>query len=422
MYKETKWIPFDKKIWLASPTMHGEELRYMQEAYDTNWMTTAGGNIEVIEKEIPEIIGCGYAVALTSGTSALHMAIKLAGNRIYGKKEKALEGKKVFCSDLTFCASVNPVVYEGGEPVFIDCEQDTWNMSPEALEKAFQLYPDVKIVILVHLYGTPARMDEIRKVTDKYGAVIVEDAAEALGAAYKGRMAGSLGDYSVISFNGNKIITGSSGGMFLTDKPEDADRVRKWSTQSKETAPWYQHEEMGYNYRMSNVVAGVIRGQLLHLDEHISQKRRIFERYKEGLKDLPIKMNEADSDMNANHWLSCMLINPKAMCHQNRTETTVEYEKESGKTCPTEILEALTKLNAEGRSIWKPMHMQPIYSDNEFVMADGSKKSSAIGYDESELTDVGADIFSRGICLPSDIKMTQQQQDRIIETVSACFE
>ncbi|MBU5681108.1 DegT/DnrJ/EryC1/StrS family aminotransferase, partial [Blautia sp. MSJ-9] len=369
-----------------------------------------------------EIIGCGYAVALTSGTSALHMAIKLAGNRIYGKKEKALEGKKVFCSDLTFCASVNPVVYEGGEPVFIDCEQDTWNMSPEALEKAFQLYPDVKIVILVHLYGTPARMDEIRKVTDKYGAVIVEDAAEALGAAYKGRMAGSLGDYSVISFNGNKIITGSSGGMFLTDKPEDADRVRKWSTQSKETAPWYQHEEMGYNYRMSNVVAGVIRGQLLHLDEHISQKRRIFERYKEGLKDLPIKMNEADSDMNANHWLSCMLINPKAMCHQNRTETTVEYEKESGKTCPTEILEALTKLNAEGRSIWKPMHMQPIYSDNEFVMADGSKKSSAIGYDESELTDVGADIFSRGICLPSDIKMTQQQQDRIIETVSACFE
>lgn len=422
MYKEAKLVPFDKKIWLASPTMHGEELKYMQEAYDSNWMTTAGGNIDAIEKEIPEIIGCRYAVALTSGTSALHMAIKLAGNRIYGKKEKTLEGKKVFCSDLTFCASVNPVIYEGGEPVFIDCERETWNMSPEALENAFQLYPDVKIVVLVHLYGTPARMDEIRKVTDKYGAVIVEDAAEALGASYKGHMVGSLGDYSVISFNGNKIITGSSGGMFMTDRPEDAKKIRKWSTQSKETAPWYQHEEMGYNYRMSNVIAGVIRGQLLHLNEHISQKRRIFERYKEGFKGLPAEMNDSDYGMNANHWLSCMLINPEAMCSQTRTETTVEYKKESGKTCPAEILAVLEKLNAEGRSIWKPMHMQPMYSDNEFVTADRNGKVPVDRSVENEPTDIGADIFNRGVCLPSDIKMTEEEQDKIIEAVRLCFE
>ena len=407
MYKGIKNTPFERKVWLASPTMHGEELRYMQEAFDSNWMTTAGGNIDEIEKEFPEIIGCKYAVALASGTSALHMAIKLAGTNLYGERAKSLEGKRVFCSDLTFCASVNPVIYESGEPIFIDCERETWNMSPEALEKAFQLYPDVKIVVLVHLYGTPAKMDEIREVTEKYGAIIVEDAAEALGASYKGGKAGNLGDYNVISFNGNKIITGSSGGMFLTNQIEDAHKVKKWSTQAKEIAPWYQHEEMGYNYRMSNVIAGVIRGQIPYLNEHILQKKAIFERYKEGFKNLPVKMNGNDSGIESNHWLSCMLIEKNAMCRQNRTETTATYEKETGKTCPAEILEALAGLNAEGRSIWKPMHMQPIYKNNLFVNVQ---------------EDIAADIFERGVCLPSDNKMTVAEQEKIIAVIRACFE
>lgn len=407
MYKGIQNTPFENKVWLASPTMHGEEMRYMQEAFDSNWMTTAGENIDDIEKEFPKMIGCKYAVALSSGTSALHMAIKLAGTNLYGERAKSLEGKRVFCSDLTFYASVNPVIYEGGEPIFIDCERETWNMSPKALEKAFRLYPDVKIVVLAHLYGTPAEMDEIREVTQKYGAVIVEDAAEALGAFYKGRKAGNLGDYNIISFNGNKIITGSSGGMFLTNQREDAQKITKWATQAKEIAPWYQHEEIGYNYRMSNVVAGVIRGQIPYLREHIAQKKEIFERYQEGFKDLPVKMNGIGQRMQSNYWLSCMLIEKNAMCRQKRTETTVEYEKEKGKTCPAEILEALAELNAEGRSIWKPMHMQPIYKDNRFVAVR---------------EDIAADIFERGVCLPSDIKMTAEQQDKIIEVIKACFE
>ena len=282
--------PFKHKVGLSSPTMHGEELAYMTEAYETNWMSTVGANIDAIEKEIAEYVGVKYAVALSAGTAALHLAVKLAGERLYGQAKPTagtLAGRRVFCSDMTFDATVNPVAYEDGEPVFIDTEYDTWNMDPAALEKAFELYPDVKLIVIAHLYGTPGKIDEIRRIADAHGALIVEDAAESLGALYKGRETGSFGDYSCISFNGNKIITGSSGGMFLTDSKADADRVRKWSTQSREAAPWYQHEELGYNYRMSNVIAGVVRGQVPHLSEHIGQKKAIYERYKAGLADLP---------------------------------------------------------------------------------------------------------------------------------------
>lgn len=390
--------PFDNKIWLSTPTMHGDELTYMKEAYDTNWMSTVGENINTVEKSICEKVGCKYAVGLSSGTSALHMAIKLAGVK---------PGDKVFCSDMTFDATVNPVVYEKGVPVFIDTETDTWNMDPKALEKAFELYPDVKVVVVVHLYGVPAKMDEIKEICDRNGAVIVEDAAESLGATYKGVQTGTFGDYSCISFNGNKIITGSSGGMLLTDDKEAANKVRKWSTQSREDAPWYQHEELGYNYRMSNVIAGVVRGQIPHLEEHIARKREIYMRYKEGFKDLPITMNPYD-ELNSvpNFWLSCLLINKDAMCYQERTDTVGKFRTEKGKSCPTEILETLAKYNAEGRPVWKPMHMQPIFKENKFVSVNG---------------DIGADLFERGLCLPSDNKMTDREQDIIIEIVKSCF-
>ncbi len=392
--------PFENKIWLSSPTMHGEEFEYMKEAYETNWMSTVGANINEVEKGICNKLGCKYAVGLATGTSALHMAIKLAGIK---------RGDKVFCSDMTFAATLNPVVYEGGIPVFIDTEYGTWNMDPAALEKAFELYPDVKACVVVHLYGVPAKMDEIREICNRHGAVIIEDAAESLGATYKGVQTGTLGDFSAISFNGNKIITGSSGGMLLTDDEECANKVRKWSTQSRENAPWYQHEELGYNYRMSNVIAGVVRGQLPHLEEHIAQKKAIYERYKEGFKDLPVKMNPFDEEnTEPNFWLSCMIINEDAMCKQERGDLTASYETESGKSCPTEILEKIAEINAEGRPIWKPMHMQPIYKNNPFVSVD--KK------------DVGADIYERGLCLPSDNKMTADEQAVIIEVVKRCFE
>ena len=403
---------FEKKVWLSSPTMHGEELKYITHAYETNWMSTLGENINEIEKQMAQKVGVKYAVALGTGTSSLHLAIKLAGEKVYGKTKigkGALFGHKVFCSDLTFAATLNPVVYEGGEPVFIDSERDTWNMDPSALERAFELYPDVKVIVMVHLYGTPAKIDKIREIADKHNAVIVEDAAESLGASYKGQQTGSFGDYGCISFNGNKIITGSSGGMFLTDSVVDADKARKWSTQSREIAPWYQHEEIGYNYRMSNVIAGVVRGQIPYLDEHINQKKAIYERYKEGFKDLPVSMNPFDEENCApNYWLSCLIIDKDAMAKQERTATQATYEKESGKSTPTEILEELNKYNAEGRPIWKPMHMQPIYKNNAFVSSKNGQ-------------DVGADIFERGLCLPSDNKMTAAEQDLIIEIIKNCF-
>lgn len=406
--------PFKKKIYLSSPTMHGEELKFMTEAYDTNWMSTVGKNIDEIEKTVSEKLGCKYAVALSAGTAALHLAMKLAGVK---------RGDKVFCSDTTFDATVNPIVYEGGVPVFIDTEYDTWNMCPKALEKAFEIYPYTKLVVLANLYGVPGKLDEIRKICDKHGAKIVEDAAESLGAAYKGKQTGTFGNIGVISFNGNKIITGSSGGMLLTDSREEAEKARKWSTQSRENAPWYQHEELGYNYRMSNVIAGVVRGQLPHLEDHIAQKKAIYMRYKEGFKGLPLKMNPYDEvNSEPNFWLSCAIIDESAMCRQVRGERDALYISEKGKSCPTEILETLAKYNAEGRPIWKPMHMQPIYRNNPFITADGNGRARTNAYIAGGGIDVGMDIFERGLCLPSDNKMTAEEQDIIIEIIRRCFE
>lgn len=416
---------FEKRVWLSSPTMHGDELKYMKEAYTSNWMSTVGENINEVEKKVCEYTGSKYAVALSAGTASLHLAIKAAGIKVYGMPKSGanvLEGKKVFCSDMTFAATVNPVVYEGGEPVFIDSEYDTWNMDPKALKKAFEIYPEVKIVVIAHLYGTPGKIEELNKIIKEHNAVLVEDAAESLGATYKGRQTGTFGDYNILSFNGNKIITGSSGGCFLTDDEEAAKKVRKWSTQAREDAPWYQHEELGYNYRMSNVIAGVVRGQLSYLDEHIARKKAIYERYKDRLKDLPLLLNPFDSEnSNPNFWLSCLIVDSNAMCRQVRSENETCYIKETGKTCPTEILESLSKINAEGRPIWKPMHMQPIYRMNPFITREGSGRARTNAYISGEITDIGMDIYSRGLCLPSDIKMTTDEQDRIIEVIRSCF-
>lgn len=406
-------VPFEKKVWLSSPTMHGEELKYMKEAFDTNWMSTVGKNIDCIEEEICKYLGCRYAVALSCGTSAIHLAVKLAGVK---------PGDKVFCSDMTFDATVNPVKYEGGEAVFIDTEYDTWNMDPIALEKAFEIYPDVKVVVVAHLYGTPGKIDEIKAICDRHNAVIVEDAAESFGATYKGKETGTFGKYNIISFNGNKIITGSSGGMFLTDDLSAANKVRKWSTQAREKAPWYQHEELGYNYRMSNVIAGVVRGQLPYLGEHIAQKKAIYMRYREGLKDLPVSMNPYDAvNSEPNFWLSCIIIDKEYMCRQVRGETEPLYLTESGKSCPTQIMETLAKYNAESRPIWKPMHLQPIYRMNGFITADGSGRANTNAYISGETKDNGVDIFNRGLCLPSDNKMTEEQQKVVIEIIKECF-
>jgi dTDP-4-amino-4,6-dideoxygalactose transaminase len=433
MFDKSSHKPFEEKIYLSSPTMHGPELEYVTEAYTTNWMSTVGKNINEVEKLVTEKIGCKHSVALSCGTAALHLAIKLCGEKLYGQPRAghgALEGHKVFCSDMTFDATVNPVAYEGGEAVFIDTEYDTWNMDPVALEKAFELYPEVRLVVVAHLYGTPGKIDEIRNICDKHNALLVEDAAESFGATYKGIQTGNFGDESVISFNGNKIITGSSGGMLLTNNEADANKARKWSTQSRENAPWYQHEELGYNYRMSNVIAGVVRGQMPCLEEHIAQKKAIYYRYKDGFKDLPIKMNPFDEETSEpNYWLSCLTINPEAMCKQVRGEQEALYTPEPGKSCPTEILEVMMAYNAEGRPIWKPMHSQPIYRMNGFVTREGSgrAKSNAyisggsVGADGKPL-DVGMDIFHRGLCLPSDNKMTKEQQDIIIELVKNCFD
>lgn len=403
---------FEKKIWLSSPTMHGDEIKYIQEAYETNWMSTVGKNIDEVEKITCEKVGCKYAVALSAGTAALHIAIRLAGIK---------PGDKVFCSDMTFSATVNPITYEGGIPVFIDTEYESWNMDPEALRKAFEIYPDVKVIVVAHLYGTPGKIDEIIKIAKEHNAIIIEDAAESLGSTYKGKQTGTFGKYGCISFNGNKIITGSSGGMLLTDDIEAANKARKWSTQARENAPWYQHEEIGYNYRMSNIIAGVVRGQYPYLKEHIAQKKAIYERYKEEFKDLPVKMNPIPENCEPNYWLSCMIIDKEAMCKQVRSENEALYISEEGKSCPTEILEAIASINAEGRPIWKPMHMQPIFRNNPFITKKGNGRANTNAYIQNEKIDVGMDIFERGLCLPSDNKMTEEQQKKIIEVIKNCF-
>ena len=402
--------PLGKKAWLSSPTMHGDEQKWVDEAIQTNWVSTVGANINEVEHMTAEKIGRKYAVALSAGTAALHLAVKLCGETLYGQPpvgHGCLEGRKVFASDMTFDATVKPIAYEGGEPVFIDTEHDTWNMDPEALEKAFRDYPEVRLVVMAHLYGTPGKIEEIKTVCERHNALLVEDAAESFGATYKGVQTGKFGTVSVVSFNGNKIITGSSGGMLLTDKREQADKARKLSTQAREAAAWYQHKELGYNYRMSNIVAGIVRGQLPYLEEHIEQKKAIYYRYKEGFADLPVQMNPFDEkNSEPNYWLSCLIVNKEAMSYQVRSENEATYLSEHGKSCPTEILEALTSFNAEGRPIWKPMHMQPIYQGKGFVTVNG---------------DVGADIFERGVCLPSDNKLMPEEQDEIIDIIHRCF-
>ena len=422
--RKKDFSPFRDKVWLASPTMHGDEIRYVMEAYETNWMSTVGQNIHEVERIAAERAGMKYAVALSCCTAALHLCVKLAGEKIYGRPavgHGVLEGKRVFCSDMTFAATLNPVVYEGGIPVFIDTEYESWNMDPAALEKAFEVYPETRLVVCAELYGFSGNIRRIKEICEKHGALLIEDAAEAMGAAWEGRPCGSFGDYAAVSYNGNKIITGSSGGCLLTDDPEAANKARKWSTQARENAPWYQHEEVGYNYRMSNVIAGVIRGQYPHLEQHIAQKKAVYERYREGLMGLPVQMNPFDeTKCRPNYWLSAMIIDRDAMSKQARGETQAQYIKESGKSCPTEILEAISGLNAEGRPIWKPMHLQPMYRMHEFMTVSGRARTNADR--GSGTADVGADIFERGLCLPSDNKMTEEQQKVVIDVIRACFE
>jgi dTDP-4-amino-4,6-dideoxygalactose transaminase len=370
----------NKRIYLASPTTHGDEMRFIQEAFDTNWIGPLGANVEAFHKEIAEYVGVKYAAPLASGTSALHLAVKLAGVR---------SGSVVFCPDLTFSATVNPVSYENGNQVYIDSERETWNMDPHALEKAFEKYPDCKTVIIVHLYGTPAKLDEIVEICDAHGAVLIEDAAESLSARYKDRQTGTFGKYAAISFNGNKIITSSGGGMLLSDDEEAVRKARFWSTQARDPAPWYQHSEIGYNYRMNNIDAAVGRGQLLHLAEHRARKKEIYMRYREALQGLPLEMNPYLPYTEPNFWLSCLLLDRG--CHVQ----------------PMDILNALEASNMESRPIWKPMHLQPVFKDHDFISIDG---------------DVSSDIFRRGLCLPSDIKMTETEQDRVCGVIRQVLE
>ena len=372
-----------ERIWLSTPTMHGEEQVFVKEAFDTNWVAPLGKNVTEFENEIAAYVGVKGAAAMTAGTHALHMAIKLAG---------VGQGDVVLCSDLTFAATVNPVTYEGGIPVFIDSERDTWNMNPEALEEGFKKYKDkVKAVVVVNLYGTPAKLDEIVDICNKYGAVLIEDAAESLSATYKGRQTGTFGKYNAISFNGNKIITSSGGGMFLSDDAEAVEKVRFYSTQARDAAPWYQHSHIGYNYRMSNIVAGIGRGQLLHLEEHKDLKTAIYNRYSDAFSDMPVEMNPYLSCSEPNFWLSCFTINKEVM----------------NKVTPEKIRLALEAENIESRPIWKPMHMQPVFKDRDYITVNSD--------------DVGADIFERGLCLPSDIKMTEAQQERVIKIIKGMF-
>ncbi len=370
-----------ERVWLASPTMHKEEQAFIKEAFDTNWVSTVGEHIEKLEEEISQYIGCQYAVALSSGTAALHLAVKMAGIG---------EGDLVFCSDMTFAATVNPVSYEKGQQIFIDSEYDTWNMDPLALEQACKSYPEAKAVVVAHLYGTPAKLEEIQKICKKYHLILIEDAAESLGATYQGKQTGSFGEYSVVSFNGNKIITTSGGGMLLTDRKEAAEKVRFWSTQAREKVAWYEHKEIGYNYRLSNVLAGVGRGQFGHLEEHKELKKKIYKRYEKGLEGLPVKMNPYLPESEPNFWLSCLLI------------------EEGSKVTPGEIQEKLEEYNIESRPIWKPMHLQPLYRENPFIKREEGKE-------------VGTDIFKRGLCLPSDIKITEETQEIVIELIKGCF-
>jgi len=375
----------EKRIALSTPTMHSEEMEYIKEAFEKNWIAPLGFNCDGFEAEMAAYLSQGgeqelHCLSLASGTAALHLAMKLAGVK---------RGDIVFCTDMTFAATVNPVSYEGGKQVYIDSERDTWNMDPRALELAFEKYPDTKVVVLAHLYGTPSKMDEILAICEKHGAILIEDAAEALSATYHGKECGTFGKYNIVSFNGNKIITTSGGGMLITKSPESRRKAFFWATQSREPAPWYQHEEIGYNYRMSNVVAGIGRGQLLHLEEHRARKERIYHRYEEAFRDIPVTMNPYTEGMKPNFWLSCFTVN------------------EGCDVSPMNIMIKLNEANVESRPIWKPMHMQPVYADCGFIYVEDKP--------------VSEDIFARGLCLPSDIKMTDEEQDYVIEIIKSCF-
>lgn len=374
----------NKRIYLSSPTMHGDEQKYIKEAFDTNWVAPLGANVDGFEREMAEYVGVKHAAALVSGTAALHLAVKLAGVK---------RGDVVFCSDLTFAATVNPVSYEGGVQVFIDSEKDTWNMDPKALEKAFKKYPNCKTVIVANLYGTPAKLGEISAICYKHGATLIEDAAESLGATYKDRRTGTFGQYNVISFNGNKLITTSGGGMLLSDDEEAIKKARFWATQSRDPAPWYQHSEIGYNYRMSNIIAGIGRGQLPYIDEHRALKKKIYDTYNSAFADIDaITMNPYLPCSEPNFWLSCMTTDP--------AKSDVK---------PADVMKALADENIESRPIWKPMHLQPVFAGHDFITLCEDKKS---------VSDV---IFEQGVCLPSDIKNTEEDMQRIISTIKGLF-
>lgn len=376
-----------KRIFLSSPTMDGHEMEFIQEAFDTNWVAPLGKNVDEFENELAAYVGVKHAAALSSGTAALHLAVKLAGIK---------QGDIVLSSSLTFAATCNPVTYEKGKLVFIDSEPDTWNMSPEALEEGFRKYPNAKAVLLAHLYGTPAKMDEIMAICQKHQVPLIEDAAEALGSKYKGRACGTFGTYGIFSFNGNKIITTSGGGMLVADDEKDIKKAKFWATQAREPVRHYEHKEIGYNYRMSNVVAGIGRGQLLALDAYKEKKQKIYREYLAAFQSIPeIKMNPLNPDGEANNWLSCMTLEPEAI--------------KEGIT-PAVIMDALEQKNIESRPIWKPMDLQPVYAENEFIEVEGRNGLS-----------VGADIYSRGLCLPSDVKNTDEDMQRVIEAVRSCF-
>lgn len=373
----------EKRIYLSSPHMSNEgyEQKYVKEAFDTNWIAPLGENVNKFEEELAKYVGSKNAAALSAGTAAIHMALKALGV----KKDDI-----VFCSSLTFSATTNPIIYQNATPVFIDSEQETWNMDPKALEKAFEKYPNPKAVIVVHLYGTPAKIEEIKEICDKHNVPLVEDAAESLGATYNRKQTGTFGKYGVYSFNGNKIITTSGGGMLVSDDEEGIAKVRFWSTQSREKARHYEHKEIGYNYRMSNIVAGIGRGQLKVLDKRIEQKTNIYNNYKEGFKDIKeIEMQPIPENTKPNHWLSVITL------------------KEDSKVKPLDIMEALDKQNIESRPVWKPMHMQPVFEKYDFIKVDNKP--------------ISEDLFERGVCLPSDTKMTKEEQEVVINTIKKLF-
>lgn len=368
------------RIYLSAPHLSGEEIKYINEAFETNWIAPIGPNIEAFEKEIANHVGVRGAVAVSSGTAAIHLALSLLDVK---------KGDRVFCSTLTFIASANPIIYQGAEPVFIDSEPDTWNMSPEALERALRdafingQLP--KAVILVNIYGQSAKMEEITSLCNQYDVPIVEDAAESLGSTYKGKASGSFGKFGVYSFNGNKIITTSGGGMLISDDTEVLNKARFLATQAKDPAPHYEHSEIGFNYRLSNVLAGIGRGQLEVLEERVNAKRLIFEQYFQELKSMPgIKFMPELENTRSNRWLTVLTLD----------------EKETGVSV-TSVLEDFAKENIEARSVWKPLHLQPVYKRVKY-------------YSHLENINVAEQLFSSGICLPSGSNMTEAEQKRII--------